>query len=1054
MSFVARAARHDGAVLLLVALLALAGALALPSLASSIYPPLQFPRIVVVAHSGILPARTMMLTVTRPLEQAIREVPGIRRVRSRTFRGAAELSALFEPATDMDIALQQLQARIAEARSGLPADLDLQVERLSPATFPIYSLILTGGLPVADLHDYAFYVMRPAFSRVPGVGRVEVLASDSREIEVVTDPARLLAAGLTLKDVSAALAATNQLAPVGRATSAGLQYLVLAAGAWGRTADIAGTPVAVRHGATVRVADVAQVFPGSPDRTQLATGNGMDAALISLSQQIHTDILTVRTGIEEALRTSVAPALPSGLHISKVYDLAEFVSTAIANVRDAIVLGGLLAVLVLIAFLGDWRMTAISALTLPLTVLATFFFMRLFGESINLMSMGGLAVAIGLVIDDAVVVIENVHRRLAALGSGGGEGAPGTTAEAPGAAAGAIGEATAELVAPVVGSTLTTVVVLAPLGLLSGVVGQFFRALSLTLSVAVLVSLVLSLTLIPLLARWVYGGRRRVRAAARPSAPAAAGEAERHSAPAGPAWAARLEGFYGRVLAGSLRQPRWAVVGAMALAGLAIALGLKMPNGFLPQMDEGGFVIDYLTPPGTALPETDRMARRIERLVAATPEVAAFSRRTGAEMGLYATQQNKGDVLVRLKPRSERRRSADEIIAALRPQVHDALPGVDVEFTQILQDMLGDLEGAAAPIEIKIFGDDPEVLGDIAEQVQPLLGQVKGVVDLVGVEHGNPEITWEIDPVAAGRAGLTVEQVAGQLSAALLGDSTTELRLADRTIPVRVRYPDRDRFNLARLAATTLRGADGSLVPLGNLGHPVAANGQSILTREDLRQMALVTARLEGRDLGSAVAEIQRRLRTLRLPVGYSVEIGGQFESQRQAFRELLTVFAIAAALVLVILIFQFGEWLPALLLLAAAPLSLGGAFALLWVTGTELNVSSAMGLILLVGLVVKNGIVMLDYAHRQRLAGLPLAEAIGVAARVRLRPILMTTLCTLFGLLPLALGLGAGAELQKPLALAVIGGLGLSTLVTLLAVPSLYLALRGRQRDDRLGHT
>jgi CzcA family heavy metal efflux pump len=1022
MSFVGNAARHESAILLLVVLLAVAGVIVLPSLASSIYPPLQFPRIVAVAHSGILPAHAMMLTVTRPLEQAIREVPGIRRVRSRTFRGAAEISCLFEPATNMDLALQQMQARIAEARTGMPADLDLQVERLSPATFPMYSLILTGGLPIADLRDYAFYLMRPAFSRVPGVGRVEVQASDTREIEVVADPARLLAAGLTLKDLSAALAAANQLAPVGRYDAGGRQYLVLASDAWHSVADVAATPIAVRKGATLRVADVAQVFPGSPDRTTLATGNGRDAALITLSQQVNTDVLTVKAGIERALEESIAPTLPSGLRISKVYDLAEFVSTAIANVRDAILIGGLLAVVVLIVFLGNWRMTAIAALTLPLTVMATFLFMRLFGESINLMSMGGLAVAIGLVIDDAVVVIENVHRR---LGTGGDT-------------AGEVEQATEELVAPVVGSTLTTVVVLAPLGLLSGVVGQFFRALSLTLSVSVLISLGLALTLIPLLSRRAFGG-----AAARAA----------RTGHAGPRWGVRLEGFYGRALAASLRRPRWALAAAALLAVLAGLLGWKMPSGFLPQMDEGGFVIDYLTPPGTALAETDRLIRKVERLVAATPEVASFSRRTGSEMGLFATQQNKGDVLVRLKPRGQRARSADEVIAGLRSKVKDALPGVDVEFTQILGDMLGDLEGSAAPIEIKIFGDDPEELGRVAEQVEPLLSQVRGVVDVVGVERGNPEVTWQIDPVAAGRLGLTVEQVAGQLAANWLGDTSTELRLPDRTIPVRARYPDRYRLDPTWLATTRVRGADGSLVPLASLGHPVAAAGQSVLIREDLRQMALLTARLEGRDLGGAVAEIQSRLRSLRLPAGTSAEVGGQYESQRQSFRELLTVFGVAASLVLVILLFQFRAWLPAALLLAAAPLSLGGAFALLWATGTELNVSSAMGLILLIGLVVKNGIVMLDYAHRLRDQGAPLRDAVEAAARVRLRPILMTTLCTLFGLLPLALGIGAGAELQKPLALAVIGGLGLSTLVTLLAVPSLYVAFRARREAGPVGH-
>jgi CzcA family heavy metal efflux pump len=997
--------RQGRAVVLVTLLLAGAGALVLPSLPSDIYPPLQFPRLIVIAHSGSLPARSMMMSVTRPIEQAAMEIPGVRRVRSRTFRGSAEISVQLDPRTDMAGALQQLQNRIAEVRGELPAETELTVERLTVSAFPMLSLNLTGGLPTPDLHDYGFYVVRPALARVPGVGRVEVAATDTREIEVAADPRRLLAAGLTLEDVIAALSASNRLAPVGRYTTGGLERLVLASGLWGSAEEIGRAPVAVRDGATVRVADVARVFPGAPDRTSLITGNGRDAAVISVSQQPGASILAVKEGIESTL-ADLAHTLPSGLRLSKVYDLAEFVATAIANVRDAILIGGALAVLVLLLFLRDWRVTLIAAITLPLTVLATFLFMKLFGESINLMSMGGLAVAIGLVIDDAVVMVENIHRRLRA---GRGEQA--------------IGEATRELIAPVVGSTLTTVVVLAPLGFLSGVVGQFFRALSLTLSVSVLISLALSLTLIPLLSRYAYRH----------------GEHGREERPG------RLETAYGRALGASVRRPWLAVAAALGLAVAGGLLYLGMPTGFLPRMDEGGFVIDYLTPPGTALVETDRLVRRLEALIAKTPEVAAFSRRTGSEMGFFATPANEGDILVRLKPRSQRGRSAEEVIADLRPKLSEAAPGVELEFVQLLQDMLGDLEGTAEPLEIKIFGDDPTTLAAVAERVEHDMEGVEGLVDLVGPQAGVPETTWRIDPEAAGRAGLTVEQVQDQLATAWLGETATTLQLADRAIPVRVRYPDADRFDPARLAILTLKTADGRLVPLSGVARPVVATGDGELTRENLRQVALVTGRLEGRDLGTAAGEIQSRLRRLKLPVGYSVEVGGQYESQRQAFRELLLVFGTAAALVLLVLVIEFRALTPALILLLAAPLSFGGAFLLLRLAGSELDVSSAMGLILLVGLAVKNGIVMIDYAHRLHAEGQPFAEAVAQAARVRLRPILMTTLCTLFGLLPLALGLGAGAELQKPLALAVIGGLGLSTLVTLFAVPSAYVALRKR---------
>ena len=1003
MSLAGLVDRYGRAIALSVALLAGAGLIAGRALPSSIYPHLEFPRVVIIAHSGTLPARAMMLGVTRPLEQAVMEVPGIRRVRSTTFRGAAEISAQFEPSTDMIVALQQVQGKIDDARSSLPASTDLIVERLTPAAFPMYILNLTGSLPAADLYDYAFYVMRPRLARVAGAGQVEVSASDTREIEVVADPGRLLAAGLTVHDVAEKLTAANQLAPVGHYASGGVQQLVLASGLWSSIGDIGRTPILVRPDGVLRVADVAEVFPGAPDRTGLITGNGRDAASISISQQVGANILEIETGVQDAV-DELARALPAGLHITKVYDLAEFVRASIANVRDAILLGGVLGVVILLLFLRDWRLTLIAAITLPLAVLIAFLVMRLSGESINLMSMGGLAVAIGLVIDDAVVVVEGIHRRVQE-----GSAAP-------------VADAVADLTGPVVSSTLTTVVVFAPLGLLSGVVGQFFRALSLTLSAAVLASLVLALTLIPLLARW---GISRDRANAHPHG--------------------RLDDFYAQTLHPMLARPALAVVLSIVLAIVGGALYFRVGTGFLPRADEGGFVVDYLTPAGSALEETDRQLRKVEDVLLKTPEVASIQRRTGSELGLFATQQNSGDVLVRLKPRAQRSRSSDDVISDLRGRLAAAAPAMEIEFVQLLQDMLGDLEGNPTPIEVKVFGDDAEVLAGIGGQIEEMVGRVEGLVDVVGVQSGNPEQTWQIDPTVAGRLGLTVADVQQQISAAWLGEVATRFLALDRDIPVRVRYPDAIRFDPGRLGSTIVRGAEGRSAPISALATMVPASGQTVLTRENLRQMVLVTAGLEGRDLGTAAAEITAKLGGLKLPVGYTWEVGGQYLSQQRAFRELLEVLAIASALVFVILVVHFREFSAAVLILGAAPLSLAGALIALVVTGTELNVSSAMGLVLLIGLVVKNGIVLLDYAQRERRRGVPARDAVYDAARVRLRPILMTTLCTLFGLVPLALGIGAGAELQRPLALAVIGGLALSTVVTVYLIPSLYAGLYRR---------
>jgi len=994
--------RYGRAIILSVTLMAGAGIVAGAALPSSIYPRLEFPRVVIIGHSGTLSAQAMMLSVTRPLEQEVMEVPGIRRVRSTTFRGATEISAQFDPSTDMIVALQQVQGKVDDARQELPAGTDLVVERLTPAAFPMYILNLTGSLSAADLYDYAFYVMRPRLARVAGAGQVAVASSDTREIEVVVDPARLLTAGLTVHDVAERLRASNTLVPVGRYTTGGVQPLVLGSGLWPSVEAIGQTPVSIRPDGVLRLRDVAEVTPGSPDRTGLITGNGRDAASISVSQQVGANILDIETGIEQAV-SELAHTLPAGLQITRVYDLAEFVRSAIASVRDAILLGGFLAVVILLLFLRDWRLTLVASITLPLAVLMTLVVMRLFGESINLMSMGGLAVAIGLVIDDAVVVVEGIHRRVLE-----GSAAP-------------VADAVRDLTAPVVSSTLTTVVVFAPLGLLSGVVGQFFRSLSLTLSAAVLASLVLALTLIPLLSKW--GIRKSARGATHDG---------------------RLDRGYVRTLRPMLTRPILSLVIAVALAAAGAALYFQVGTGFLPRADEGGFVIDYQTPAGTALEETDRLVRKVEQVLLKTPEVAAIQRRTGSELGLFATQSNSGDVLVRLKARNQRSRSSEEVISDLRDELHEAAPGLDIEFVQLLQDMLGDLEGNPTPIEVKVFGDDANVLAEIGDQMEEILGKIEGVVDIVGVQNGNPEMAWQVDPVAAGRLGLTVADVSQQLSSAWLGEVATDYFALDRTIPVRVRYPDAIRLDGGRLGQTVIRGTEGRTAPISALAALVPATGRTLLTRENLRQMVLVSAYLENRDLGGTVAEITAKLQGMRLPVGYTWEVGGQYLSQRAAFQELLEVLGIASALVFVVMVTHFRSFRPAVLILAAAPLSLAGALLALAATGTELNVSSAMGLVLLIGLVVKNGIVLLDYAERERERGIAPAEAVYDAARVRLRPILMTTLCTLFGLVPLALGIGAGAELQRPLALAVIGGLALSTAITLYLIPAMY-ALRGR---------
>jgi CzcA family heavy metal efflux pump len=994
------------AIYLLSALLVIAGLVSVFRLPSNIYPELSFPRIVILAHAGDLSPQNMLLTVTRPLEEASRTVLGVRRVHSRTIRGATEIEVLFNPDMDMQYALQLLQARVSNVRSELPASTEVSIERITPTAWPILMLLLNGNVPDADLRDYAYYDLRPLFSRVPGVSLVDIQASHTREVSVIVDPQKMLAHRLSLPEIADRLRATNNVTSVGRLDKDYARYLVLATAQFTDLNDIRNTVVALEGQTPIRLRDIAEVLDGVEDPRILVYGNGQPGALISISRQIGGNILQVADQVME-LANNLGSALPKTLRLSVVYDLAEFVREAVASIRDAVLIGGLLAVLVLFVFLREGRTTLIAAVTLPITAISTFFFMNLFGSTLNLMSLGGLAIAIGLIIDDAVVIIENIYRHL-----GLGE-SPAEAAET----------GTQELLGAVIGSTVTTVVVFSPLSLLKGVVGDFFSALCLTLAVSVLLSLIFALTLIPLLSQRFLSQERHRRSSASFIEP--------------------INRAYEKAVRWSLRY-RWAVACAtVASVGLAVFLYTRTDTGFLPEMDEGGFVLDNWTPPGTSLAETDRVDQLIGEQVRQMPETAAFLRRTGAEMGPFATTQNTGEIVVKLKPRSQRKRSIYETMDDLRQKILTRIPGVRVEFIQLLQDMIGDMEGNPKPVEVKIFGNNMPELEQLADEIGPKIQQIPGVVDFQGILKGNPEILLHVDPVQAGHLGLTVDQVSQQVSAGLLGLTETDLRQTDRTIGIRVRFPDSFRYNYEDVRQFPILTPTKQIVPLSALAQIDHVQGESELTRENQRLMVSLSARLENRGLGSAIRDVKKVLSTISFPVGTTYEIGGLYESQQSSFRDLLYVLGLALAAVFIVLVIQFRAFRPSLIIMSAAPLSLLGVFGMLVLTGTALNVSSFMGIILMVGLVVKNGIILFEYVHKLRdEKGLPLGEALVAAGKIRVRPILMTTLCTLFGLFPLALGLGSGAELQKPLALAVIGGLSISMFITLLVMPVLYSLL------------
>jgi CzcA family heavy metal efflux pump len=991
--------RHRALAWFVALALAAAGALTATRLPSGIYPEVEFPRVVVVARSGDAPPELTQLSLTRPLEASLATVLGVERLRSRTIRGATELSLQFAPGTDMWRALQLVSSRVAEVRATLPPGAEVSVERLTTTSFPVVTFNLTGPLDSRRLRELAEFVLKPAITRVRGVGRVEVLGGDVREVEIIVDPERAAALHLSVTAVADAVKHQSVLQAVGRLEQGHSAVTVMASGEGLTLDELRTLPVTIgANGTPIPLSAVAEVAEGAEDRLLRVNGPGGDTVLLSVARLPGASTPEVVQQVEQAVRTF---DLPTGVTVTPVYDQAQLVTESIASVRDAILLGVLLCVLVIALFLGDARAGLAAAIAVPLTLGATFLPIALLGQTLNLMSLGGLAVAIGLVIDDAIVVVEGIGRRLEA-------------GDPPLVAASA---ATRALLGALVGTTATTVVVFLPLAWLEGVVGRFFSALAATLTIAVTLSLVMSVTVVPLAAgRWLEARAPR-----------------RH----GERFTARLAWLLDRA---------WLGAGlAVALLALGAFAALRVPSGFLPTMDEGAFVLDYYLPAGTSLTDTDLVARKIERVLSATPEVATFSRRTGAELGpAAATQVNRGDIMVRLT--GTRSRDAEAVIADVRERLGHDVPEARTEFVQVLQDVINDLAGNPRPLELKLLGDDYTVLRAKAAEVASRIRDVPGLVDLYeGVEAQAPELRVRIDPAAASRIGKTASELATELDASLHGTIATIVRRPDRPINVRVRLPDATRFDPARLSTLAVLTSTGTVTPLSAVAEVQPRQTESVLMRESQRPAVILSADHEGRDLGSMASEVRARLKGLALPAGYQLEFGGQYESQQATFLALGQVMAFGLLAVLAVLLAQFTRARLAVLVLCTVPLSVVGALVTLWVTGVPLNASSLMGCVLLVGLVVKNGILLLEHYELRLGTGLATQAALLDAAAARVRPILMTTLATVAGLVPLAAGLGSGAQLQRPLAVAVIGGLLVSTAVSLAVLPCLVMLTASR---------
>jgi multidrug efflux pump subunit AcrB len=1049
-------ARHSKPLIFLIITLAVLGVYLAFTIPVAVFPTTNFPRILIAVDNGVMPIDQMMVMITRPLEEAVNSVPGLQEVRSNTSRGSAEIDLFFDWNVDMFQTLQYVNSAISRVQAELPPTATIIANRMTFASFPIIGYSMTSDtVPQTQLWELATYELKPRLNRLDGVATVIVQGGQQPEFQIEPDPTKLLSTGVTVTDILDAIRRTNIVDSPGLFERNHQLVLGLISGQVRTSDEIAGVVVkATPAGIPIRIGDLGKVVPGVKPVYTIITANGKPAVLLNVNRQPESNSLDIANEVHAAM-ADIAKSLPPGVEVKPFYDQSIIVSESIKSVRDAILLGLLLASIIIVVFLHDWGSSVVAGLVIPVTILITFIVLKLLGQTFNLMTLGGLAAAVGLVIDDAIVVVENIvlHRD---AGQGRLQ---------------AIRSALREITVPLIGSTVTPIVVLVPLISITGVYGTFFRALALTLGVSLFTSLALALTWTPTLSSFLIrrkGGTGRGRDDKDAKEEDESDENKEESfedllaaeeASTG-SFFRRIIEFHQRWLKRALEKPWW-------LAGLTVLLVFASYFCFrftgtdlLPEMDEGGFTLDYWTPAGASLSETNRMILHIEQIIKTIPEVESTSRRTGSELGLAAvTEANRGDVLVKLK--QKRSRAIDEVMEDVRQKVNAREPAVRTEFIQVLQDMIGDLTGEPEPVTIKLFAEDPSLLNTWAPKVAEAIAYdekthkgVEGVVDVLdGLENtiSSPAINFQIVPAVAARAGFTPEEVALDAAAIVEGEPAAAPVVAnDRLYTVRVRFPADKRVSLESISNTLLTSASGHTATLGSLATVTELPPQTEIHRENLQREVSVTARTEGTDLGSAIQGVQKAVTALHLPPAIRVEYGGTYQEQQKSFRDFLFVLALAIVLVFIVLLFEFRTFAAPLAILASALLSTSGVFIALLVTGTTFNVSSFMGLVMVVGIVAKNGILLLDADERIRLTGASAETAMLQASRRRLRPIVMTALATMAGMLPLAFALGAGSQMLQPLAIAVIGGILISMVLSLIITPAVHFYLSHKEQTPR----
>ncbi len=990
--------KYKSPILILVLLILFGGGFSYTEIKSALFPEITFPKIKVIADAGQQPVDQMTIAVTRPLENAIKQVPDLKIIQSTTSRGSCEISAFMSWNADIDLSQQQIEAKINQVRNQLPPDIEISVEKMNPSILPVmgYSVTSKTITPI-QLKQIALYTIKPFLSQVPGVSDIRVIGGQDKEYWAILHQEKMTQLGLTPAILAEAVNNTNFITSNGYSSDYRYLYLTVTDAQLRNLEELKNVVIKNDGNRIIYFKDIADISVHEAKQYIKINANGTESLLIAVVQQPNANVVELSKAMEQKV-TELQKTLPKDIRFTPYYVQADFVNDAIRSVTDALWIGLLLAMIVAILFLKSWKASATILLTIPVTLSLTMLSLYAIGQTFNIMTLGAIAASIGLILDDAIVVVEQIHRTH--------EEHPEETSRT------LVQKAISYLLQAMVGSSLSTIVIFLPFMLMTGVAGAYFKVLTDTMIITLVCSFFATWLLLPVIYLFLTSLMKDKHL--------------NHHEVKERKWV----GFF-------IRRPIYSYLFMAVLVVLTALIIPTIGTGFLPEMDEGSIVLDYNSPPGTSLEETDRELKEVDKILETIPEVKIYSRRTGTEMGFFITEPNSGDYLIQLK--KDRNKTTEEVIEEIRLKIDATGLPLTADFGQVIGDMLGDLMSSVQPIEIKIFGNDEQVLQEYSKQVADIVSNVSGTADVFdGIVIAGPSIQVTPNLTVLGQYNITPKDFQYQLQTLLEGNVIGDLFDTQQFTPIRILHSTNSNASLNQIENSNIALPGGQLKPLKEFASVRVTGGAAEVHREDLQTLGIVTARLENSNLGGTVKEIQKQIeQQIKLPSGYAIVYSGAYAEQQQSFKELLMILILSCLLVFTVILFLYRNIKVALIILLISTLGISGSYILLYITGTPLNVGSYTGLIMMVGIIGENAIFTLLQFY-ETLGVKTKEQSLVYAISTRLRPKLMTALCAIIALMPLALGIGTGAQMHQPLAIAVIGGFLVALPLLLIVLPSL----------------